>query len=488
MPTDLCIRQKLAALHLRRPSPIIKSLCSTHASLKYFLSALLCLAGIIQVQSFTSIVNSPFGFAKDKKIMRRPRYLRHVYNPRQFTPLENIATNFQRIGCSIRISHGGCTRRFATNDPQNFVCKDTLKAMGEDLNFSSSPSTPIYTQQSTNNVQSPPVEIDHQNTEKIDEEKKLQHGTYELQYKKLFSLDVPEGKCVGLKLLNLDLAPSVPTSLDSKQIQSNENHWLRSILHPDEIAYGSDISLNHQRITFFVGRLAMRTVLEEMKNVGIDIDSRASVQCEDEDIGAFTRTETTSLPNVSITDQSILKDEYGRPKVPHGFIGSISHKKTTGVALACELSDSESEAQARGISPTKGIGVDIEQASWKKGKRSIAKRVLTPSEIEDLGSLDGVSREEEVLLRFSLKESVYKAMHPLICHYVGFQEAEIKPLNDGTALVSLDLKSGQHHRFGEVTAHWRRISASDSHKTMEEGDKNHDDDYFLSTSRVTLKE
>jgi 4'-phosphopantetheinyl transferase EntD len=82
-----------------------------------------------------------------------------------------------------------------------------------------------------------------------------------------------------------------------------------------------------------------------------------------------------------------------------------------------------------------------------------------------------VSAEEEVRLRFSLKETVYKAMHPLICQYVGFQEAEIQPLPDGSANVNLLLKSGAHERFGSVTAHWCRVG-----------------NFFLSTASVQLKE
>ena len=30
-------------------------------------------------------------------------------------------------------------------------------------------------------------------------------------------------------------------------------------------------------------------------------------------------------------------------------------------------------------------------------------------------------------------------MHPILCHYVGFHEAEITPLMDGTAKVSLQI-------------------------------------------------
>jgi len=81
----------------------------------------------------------------------------------------------------------------------------------------------------------------------------------------------------------------------------------------------------------------------------------------------------------------------------------------------------------------------------------------------------GVTAEEEVLLRFSLKESMYKAIHPLICQYVSFMEAEVQPLSDGTAEFLFQLKSGAHRQFGAITSHWRR-----------------DGDFFLSSASAAL--
>lgn len=72
----------------------------------------------------------------------------------------------------------------------------------------------------------------------------------------------------------------------------------------------------------------------------------------------------------------------------------------------------------------------------------------------------------------SLKECVYKAMHPLISQFVGFQEAEIQPHDNGTATVKLNLKSGAHKQFKTIKAHWRRI----------------DGDYFLTSSSVAMKD
>lgn len=80
-----------------------------------------------------------------------------------------------------------------------------------------------------------------------------------------------------------------------------------------------------------------------------------------------------------------------------------------------------------------------------------------------------MSKDEEVLLRFSLKEAFYKAIHPLICQYVGFQEAEVTPHENGTATVRWKLKSGADDRFESVLGHWRRV-----------------DEFFLSSASVRL--
>jgi 4'-phosphopantetheinyl transferase EntD len=80
-----------------------------------------------------------------------------------------------------------------------------------------------------------------------------------------------------------------------------------------------------------------------------------------------------------------------------------------------------------------------------------------------------LNRDEEVLLRFSIKEALYKAMHPLICQYVGFREAEVQPKDDGSVDITLDLKSAAHRRFGLVQAHWCRF-----------------DDFFLTSARIEL--
>ena len=45
------------------------------------------------------------------------------------------------------------------------------------------------------------------------------------------------------------------------------------------------------------------------------------------------------------------------------------------------------------------------------------------------------SAREEVLLRFSLKEALFKAIHPVVERFIGLRDVEIHPCDDGTAEI-----------------------------------------------------
>lgn len=206
------------------------------------------------------------------------------------------------------------------------------------------------------------------------------------QYETSFCLDIPEGKCVCVEMKNPYQAPTVATSLDPAQIESNEEHWIKQILHSEEVKYGMEMPSDPNRVSFFMGRIAMRSALAIVGSN--DFKFR-----EYHDVGKSS----IKLPSVAKKDQSILKDEHGRPKVPIGYLGSISHKKNYGVALVTEI-NTEIKEDGTVASPKVGIGVDIERP-FTRG-RSIARKVLTPNEISDLGCLSEVTSDEEVLLRF----------------------------------------------------------------------------------------
>ncbi len=124
-----------------------------------------------------------------------------------------------------------------------------------------------------------------------------------------------------------------------------------------------------------------------------------------------------------------LPDDRGAPTLPDGLVGSVSHKRALAVALVC-----------RDHGET--VGIDLED--YGPARPGIAPRVLTPRE---QAAVDALATEERrwlaTLLRFSMKEAVYKALDPWVRRYVGFHEAEVDPDTDGGAVVQLQLAEGE---------------------------------------------
>jgi 4'-phosphopantetheinyl transferase EntD len=178
-------------------------------------------------------------------------------------------------------------------------------------------------------------------------------------YECIFELLLPEGRCVGLQLA--DLPDDHPDALVAHNIAIKDSckaHWIYDCLHPDEIDYGMALQSDSRRKSFWVGRLAIRQAL-------IDVQQE-------------------KLSDLStISNSSILKDLHGRPKLPTGFLGSISHKGSTGVALVASIDDVDCNGSLPGV----GIGVDLEEATSNSKRRSVARRILTPSEQADLGRI-----------------------------------------------------------------------------------------------------
>lgn len=116
----------------------------------------------------------------------------------------------------------------------------------------------------------------------------------------------------------------------------------------------------------------------------------------------------------------VLSDEHGAPLFPPGVRGSISHKNDLAVALA-----------ARGELM---LGIDLEDT--ERERPGVAARVLTPAELEANLALPPERRWVDAVLRFSVKEAVYKAIHPALRRYIGFGEVEVWPGSDGTDRVA----------------------------------------------------
>lgn len=156
----------------------------------------------------------------------------------------------------------------------------------------------------------------------------------------------------------------------------------------------------------------------------------------------------SALEAVGAGRASLLSTSRGAPAVPPGFVGSVSHKKRLAVALAAR------DEGAR-------LGVDVEEAA--RPRVDVSPRVLTDAERAAVGALPDEARWRAVIARFSLKESIYKALDPFVKRYVGFKEAEIDL--DDPPLVRLSLERGEGPFAVEAT--WTTVGG-----------------FFLTTARI----
>jgi len=131
-----------------------------------------------------------------------------------------------------------------------------------------------------------------------------------------------------------------------------------------------------------------------------------------------------AMSQLSIPEAPVLTNDRGAPMLPKGFTGSVSHKRTLAVAMV-----------ARSAQGT--LGVDIED--YGPSRLGIAPRVLTSAELRSIESLPDPRRWTATLLRFSLKEAIYKALDPYVRRYVGFHEVEVWPDVNGGVRTELML-------------------------------------------------
>ena len=194
----------------------------------------------------------------------------------------------------------------------------------------------------------------------------------------LFDLTLAHGRCVAVAFDAIDALGS------SKE----------STLGDEEKAYAATLGERRRR-TWIGGRLALRE----------------------------------ALAREGIAHGSILSTPRGAPLLPEGVTGSVSHKDDLAVALV---------ARARTGGDDARIGVDVEVDAPRK--HDVSSYVLTEDEVAELASLDAADKQRAVLLRFSAKESIYKAIDPFVQRYVSFKEAHVTPADDGSARVVMSLR------------------------------------------------
>lgn len=136
---------------------------------------------------------------------------------------------------------------------------------------------------------------------------------------------------------------------------------------------------------------------------------------------------------------AITSDARGAPLAPEGISLSITHKKHMAIAIAAR--------SQLGV-----LGVDLEELEPER--EGIARKILRPEELERIEKLPPERRWTAIVLRFSIKEAIYKALAPKLQRYIGFDEASVALHTEGFAHVTLHLESGPTPEHIEARFSW----------------------------------
>ncbi|WP_313056362.1 4'-phosphopantetheinyl transferase family protein [Pseudomonas lopnurensis] len=124
------------------------------------------------------------------------------------------------------------------------------------------------------------------------------------------------------------------------------------------------------------------------------------------------------------------------PQWPAGIVGSITHGAGWAGVIAARSQH------------WRGLGLDVERILRDDRADRLAGEILTPSELDGYASLPDSERARLVTRTFSLKESLFKALYPLVKQRFYFQDAELletTPEGDARMRLLIDLSETWRH-------------------------------------------
>lgn len=121
------------------------------------------------------------------------------------------------------------------------------------------------------------------------------------------------------------------------------------------------------------------------------------------------------------------------PSWPFGIVGSITHTRSYAAAA---VANSHS---------VRAIGIDSEVKFDRATAREIRSLITSASEIERLSA--ELSEELSLSLIFSAKESLYKALAPLVGRFFDFTDAEVLAIYPSTRELRLTLGVDLNEEF-----------------------------------------
>lgn len=132
------------------------------------------------------------------------------------------------------------------------------------------------------------------------------------------------------------------------------------------------------------------------------------------------------------------------PQWPQGCVGSITHSDTWAAALVAHQNN------------YLGLGLDIERRLSNTGGHKLAGGIFTAGESARLARLPPEQLGLMVTLTFSLKESLFKALYPLVGKFLYFEHIELLDWDTTAGVARLRL-------LCELNSEWPAGREQDAH-------------------------
>ncbi|SHF45835.1 4'-phosphopantetheinyl transferase [Vibrio gazogenes] len=145
--------------------------------------------------------------------------------------------------------------------------------------------------------------------------------------------------------------------------------------------------------------------------------------------------------------------EHRSPVWPDGFIGSISHTDDTAISTVATKAERLS------------IGVDVENIMDETLCESIGRMIVTSEEIK-LQDVTGWYKAPFMSLMFSAKESLFKALYPLVKRYLDFHDAQLISLEPQHSHFTFELSPILQQQTGIQFCHGHYLFLEDALVTL----------------------
>ena len=154
--------------------------------------------------------------------------------------------------------------------------------------------------------------------------------------------------------------------------------------------------------------------------------------------GEFTMGRTAArnaLAQFGITRFPVLKGRRREPIWPSGYVGSITHKTNMAVAAVA------------GERQYSSIGIDLEHTS-EDIPFEMFKKICVPAEIEWAKQFEAL-KPVRLMMLFSAKESIYKALNLKYVSRIGFQDVQLNWV-DKIQAFTVDFLNGLEKRLDRL--------------------------------------